>query len=390
MSKWKRVDKRGAPDWLYELLGAAGSSYWVRYRKEGIRLEKKIKGRCDTWVDARRIGQVMVDEARGAKTLGKEAPSLVRTEELCNEIVRLKLSKAPATYEQTEVFMRVHLVPWLNGHCPYATDLDSTVWERYKAQKRLENPTIALFNHWKFFVMLFKYAFEQGLLKKRYKLEFDEKREDFRKRGLIVTDAHMALLLKHANPIWRDRIEMQRFTGMRPGEVRRLQYDRVTLSESSCVIALKAEDTKTRSAREFAVTAPEVLEVIRRRLASAKGPFLFPARGNPQEAMERSLKGWETALDAASAEEKKEGRPPLPAYTPHDLRHTWLSKMFKVSPSPALICFKAGLSIEEAQATYLHFKAEDTTAIAEAARLAFGIGKNLGSEVTQAEVMVDK
>lgn len=389
MTRWKRIDKRGAPDWLYELIGATGSSWWVRYRREGLKIEEKIEGRIDSWIDARRLGQALIDEIRGARVKNKEAPSLVRSEEICNELVHLAKAKAPATYEQREIFMRVHLIPWLNVNCPYGADFDSTVWEKYKTDKRLENPSVALFNHWKFFVMFSKHAFEQGILKKRYKLEFDEKREDFRERGMVIPDEHLKLLLWSANSFWSDRIMIQRFTGMRPGEVRNLRIDRVDLATG--VIRLEAEETKTRSARSFKVTSPTVLAILKARAQKAQGSvYFFPSRGNPNQPLGRCLAGWENALAAANRALAKAGRPPMPAYTPHDLRHTFLSQMFKTASNPALICYYAGLSIEEAQKTYLHFTAEDTHGIADAACLTASLGKNLGSEVMQAEEILEK
>ena len=62
-------------------------------------------------------------------------------------------------------------------------------------------------------------------------LKFDVKREDFTEKGNVIPDDHFALMVKAATPKhfgkvprvmpkWRDRIILQRRTGMRPGEVR--------------------------------------------------------------------------------------------------------------------------------------------------------------------------
>lgn len=387
MTRWKRCKIRGAPEWLYESIGVTGSSWWVRDRRAGRRFEKRIEGLSEkaTWIDARRAGDFLINESRGPGARRKESASLVRTEELCNDLIHLARAKAPATYEQREIFMRLHLIPWLNENCPIAGELDSTVWDRYKNDKRLENAGVALFNHWKFFVMLFKFAFEQGLLKKRYKLEFDEKREDFRERGKVIPDTHLALMLKHANQLWQDRIRIQRLTGMRPGEVRNLRVDRVDMAAR--IINLHAEDTKTRHARPVSI-CDEVCAILRRRASDAKGgEFFFPAKVGVNRAMDRGLAGWERAIKAANKELTAEKKDAMPAYTPHDLRHTYLTEMFKGDWGPARICFHAGLAIEEAQRTYLHFTAEDTRGLAEAVRLPSTCVTNLGSEVMQTEVM---
>lgn len=318
---------------------------------------------------------------------------MVRSEDVCLELVRLRKAKAPATFEQIESMMRVHLIPWLNRNCPYAAGVNSTHWDQYKSDLRLANPDVALFNHWKFFGMFAKACFEKGLVKSKLRLEFDEKREDQRERGQVIPDGELELILEYANRTWRDRIRLQRLTGMRPGEVRRLRRDRVDLQTG--VVSLRAEDTKTRVARSFTVPV-EALEILRARAASvaAGSEFFFPARGNPTRPMDRSLTGWESAIGAANEAIRKavEGSGIEPSliptsYTPHDIRHTWLTIMFKGTTNPALICYYAGLSIDEAQKTYLHFTAADTVGIANASALfAPRNGKSLGSEVTQAEV----
>jgi integrase len=392
MTKWKRVDKRGAPEWLYELIGATGSSYWVRYRKEGLKIEQKIEGRIDTWMDARKLGQEIVDMARQIRANGKDLPTLVRCEQLCNEIVSLKQGKSASTYEGNEIMARVHVIPYLNEFCPYISDLNAATWEHYKVHKRLANPTVALFNHWKFFVNLGKYARQKGVIKERIAFSFDEEKEDFRKEGMLIPDEHFRLILKHANQVWRDRATMQRFTGMRPGEVRCLQKDRVQFVDNHAIISLRKEDTKTRYGRSFIVTSAEVLEVLRRRHASPGSDFFFPARGKPEKSMDRSLTGWESAIEAANKELEQEDKPLMPIeYTPHDLRHTFLTREFKKpGNNHALICYMAGLSLEEAQETYLHFEAADTLNIAlalanDSSKLVPSSGKNLGSEVMQVE-----
>jgi integrase len=382
VSGWQRVQKRNAPDWLYELIGKKGSSYWVRYRKGNARFERRIEGRIDSWLDAHRIGQKMLDEYRPttAPNASEAMPgAMARCEDLCEEIVAQKRALSAATFEQTKIFMRKHLIPWLKANCPNAKDLNPTIWARYKADKRIANPRIALFNHWKFFVMLFKYAHEKGALKEKFKLVFKEKREDFRARGLIISDDHIDLLMKYGNQVWRDRIMLQRVTGMRPGEARGLRIDRVNLVTG--VIKLLAEDTKTRTEREFTILDPDVLAMLRKRATAAQGsPFFFPSRANRQVAMDRALTGWDGAIAKANKELAERREPAMPDYTPHDLRHTWLSVMFRGGESPGLICFYAGLSIDEAQKTYLHFTAADTLGIARAAENMRRSGKSLGSD----------
>jgi integrase len=363
MTRWQRVDKRGAPDWLWMLVGKKGHSFWIRHRKSPY-LEQRLE--ANDWVLAKRQGEELLRSLQPSILAGLNE-NLIRSEDLCRDLVALRRSDAPATYEQIESMMRNHLIPWLNENCPYVNQLDSTHWDQYKSFKRLENPTVALFNHWKFFVMFAKAAFEKGFIKKKLNIRFKEKKEDFRKEGMLLPEDHTNLIVLHANQVWRDRVTIQRDTGMRPGEVRRLAKSRVEFVGDYAVIRLRKEDTKTRQPREFIVRSVRVLEVLRRRMAG-ESPFFFPARGNPQSPMDRCLSGWEGAIKRANLELEKARMPLMPTdYTPHDLRHTYATREFKRPGAViAVICYQLGMSLEEAQKTYLHFKASDTRALADA------------------------
>lgn len=361
---FRRVKTRGAPEWLYQRHLKNSCAYWIRYRKSGVRLEEELK--ATTPRDAHDEGQVLLSTALRSNTEGKPL-AVIRCEHLCDEIVALKKGgKSGATHELNEIMSRVHVKPYLNEYSPYITDLNASVWEQYKVHKRLENPTVALFNHWKFFLNLGKLSRQKGLIKERIVFEFDKEKEDFREEGQLISEEHFALIIKHANKTWRDRSYFQRYTGMRPGEVRRLKKDRVQLFSDHAIISLQKKDTKNRKARSFVVRSLIVLEILRRRMAS-ESEFFFPARGIPQQAMDRCLSGWEGAIKRANIELVEAGKPPMPIdLTPHDLRHTYLTNEFKKpGANTALICYQAGLTMEEAEKTYLHFKAEDTSAMAE-------------------------
>ncbi len=356
MGRWAKIQKRGAPEWLWENHGKKTVSYWLRYRKADVKVpEQRLKSRYPEWTDAKREGQKIIDIARGHLRSDGKPVSLVRCEDLCNEIIKLKEGMAKDTYDQTELFYRLHIIPYLNDKCPYISGLNSTVWTEYKREKRLANPRVALFNHWKFFVMLGKYSFEKGLLPQKIRFEFDEEKEDFRKEGQVIPNDELVKIIDNASEIWRHRIIVGRFTGMRPGEVRKLKKQRFNLETG--IVRLKKNDTKTRYPREFTIRSKEVLKILRKRAGGADSDFFFPAKADPLKPMGKGLKGWHAALRRAGITKD---------YTPHDLRHTFLTNEFKKpGANIALICFAAGLSIEEAQETYLHFKAEDTVHIAE-------------------------
>lgn len=371
---------------LHKREGVRSITYRYRYRRDGVEIEGTLPGLDEKTLEPRDVKDVaaqaekIISNKRAGEKVATKA--LVTSESLLDEIVKLKESKSDATREQTDIFSRVHMKPFLRGECAYldesggvckyrhyldegsctyAADLDATKWLNYKTHLRLHRPKAALFNHWKFWVMLFKHAQQKGLLKQKIKLDYDEEKEDFRAEGLIIPDADMFKILDAAayRPVWHDRILFQRGTGARPGETRDLQKDRY--NRETHIISLKKEDTKIRRARAFLIEDEAIIAMLERRLddPSNPGPYFFPAEGKDRsKPMGKGLKGWRAILTKAGVS---------PDYTPHDLRHTYLTEMFKTSENPALICFQAGLSLEEATETYLHFKAEDTASIAKQA-----------------------
>lgn len=361
---WEKID--GAPHWLEIRHGKRKISYRVNYRAKGVNLVRTLDGDFETWRKAEKAGDKLITQA---KTAGVPlSPDLIRCEDLLDEQVEIaKASRAEATYKQKEIMVRVHLKPWLNANCAYVKDLNATVWDLYRAFKRRQNPNVTLKAHAEVFGGLVAYACRKGILSRGFVIDYDRERDDFAEDGMVIPKEDLVAMLK-AKPLppkpgkpypyakaiyyfesWRDRIIIQRATGMRPGEVRLLKKDRVVVVGDRAVIRLKKEDTKTRQARSVPVAHPGVVEILRRRM-EGESPYLFPQREDQTQPVGANLDGWYLILERAQVNM---------AYTPHDLRHTYLSDMFRNSNNPALICHTCGLSLEEAQDTYLHFSEDD-------------------------------
>jgi hypothetical protein len=379
MTAWVKIPD--APYWLEIWKGPYKTSYRVFFRADGISIRKKLKGDFKSWKDAKKAGEILIGETKYGRK--KKAKSEVATETLCDEIIGLSKTKSEATYEQTDIFMRVHIKPYLRGECayekkkvkgqeiiepcqhrpyidqgacPYASDLNPTTWLMYKTHIRLHRPTVALFNHWKFFGMLFNYAHGKGILPKPIKLEFDEEKEDDRKPGILMSDEEFRKLIGASEPTWVHRSSLQRMTGQRPGVIRKLRKNQVNFDTG--VVLVEKADSKNR--RRYSFVLPEqALETLKGRLLRKNvmaSPYFFPQSGDPSQPMDRSLTGWHSAIARAGIN---------PDFTPHDLRHTFLTHKFKSSPNPALVCYQCDLSLEEAMKTYIHFSAEDTRGLAE-------------------------
>ncbi len=407
MAEWRKIADKKAPHYLQIRDGKLRSSYRVRYRANGVALEKKLDGDFKTWRDAQTVADQLISNARFGEK--KKPTSMVKSETLCDEIVKLKEPLDEDTYEQTEIFMRCHLKPFLAGECAYekddgghpcqyrsylddgscefAANLNPTRWLAYKTHLRLHRPTASLFAHWKFWSMLCKYAFEKRILAEKFKLKYNKDKEDSRKLGKLLPPELVQAFIPNAVRVWKDRTRLGWMTGQRPGVIRKLRKDQVNMETGVCVV--EKQDSKTRTLYDFVMPAPAmVILMARLEIPAVKdSPYFFPMETDHSRHMDKSLKGWHSAmrntkaslLEAANqlasvGDHEGAGRRRQIAagidlgqdpYTPHDLRHTYLTHKFKKSSNPALVCYSCDISLEEAMETYVKFGAEDTRGIAE-------------------------
>jgi len=98
------------------------------------------------------------------------------------------------------------------------------------------------------------------------------------------------------------------------------------------------------------------LELLVERYNKRKGSVVFASPGNPDKCQQNNgnKRIWASCKRLAGIPKE---------YRFHWLRHTFLTNAFKQSVNPALICEYAGLSLEEAQRTYLHFSVDDTRVV---------------------------
>jgi hypothetical protein len=357
-------------------LGVRKTTFRIRIQEDGKRHTENLpREYCDLrdWRRAQRFADQLISEWRHGKKPDSEKPDL-RTAAVCDEIVANKAHLDKDTSQGAEIHYRLHIKPFLNGECPYtegglkpcpfpsyveagaclyARDMKPPVWINYKTHFRLHFPERSLFNHWKHFVTLGKYLFDKGVVRERLKFPFDKEKEDHRKKGMLIPDEDFKKMVAAANRIWRDRMILQRLTGQRPGLIRNLKKDR--LDRQAGILRIRKEDSKNRRAYEFVVPGP-ALRILVERLPG-ESPYFFPGEGNPNQPMSKILEGWHGAIARAGVN---------PEYTPHDLRHTRLTELFKTPGiNHALTCYQHDLSLEEAMRTYIHFEAQDTRVIAQ-------------------------
>lgn len=164
-------------------------------------------------------------------------------------------------------------------------------------------------------------------------------------------------LMKHADWKMKPKLIMSLNHFMRRSEVALLSCDR--LDRINRVIHLRAEDTKIRKARSFPYNQDleDALVVLDQNYArlKIKSSWVFPSPINHSKSIGRD--GFATAWESLKRDAKVKGRW-------HDLRHSALSRAFKVpGANQALICAMAGLNISVAQKIYLHITIEDLKAV---------------------------
>jgi len=97
----------------------------------------------------------------------------------------------------------------------------------------------------------------------------------------IVSSGEERLYFQSASPVLRDIAILIVDTGMRPNDVFAVRAENVHTKERYIFIP----NGKTRFARRNVLLTERALEVIERRLAERRGPYLFPHRSDPDRPM---------------------------------------------------------------------------------------------------------
>lgn len=324
--------------------GTVSDVFWVRFYREGRgRLEESLK--TSILADARRFRDLRIAEFLGEKP--RSAAKVFLVEEKFPEFLDLKKTKAPNTYRSMEVQWRLHLQPYFGGMI--LDEVTESEWLKYVAAKRLEAPDRKFFNDRKYLSMFLGWCHRAGLIAKLHRLE-DVDPETA--AGRNFTDDEIQALLECSSGDLRLQVLMAFTMGMRHGEIWSLEWSQINWGAGT--IHLPAAKTKIRKARTFAMSDPARASLAARQAASESG-WVFP---HPEdESRPHGRDGIKNAWEKLREETGIEGRF-------HDLRHSFLTRAFKKTVNPALICEYAGLSLEEATRTYLHFTPEDTRIVA--------------------------
>lgn len=403
---WKKITRKATPKeraegrpedillaepWLEIREGKYRTRYRVRFRQHGLNLEQNLEGEFSSWREAEKVGERLIYQRRFGDQ--PKDPKAERTETTCDRVTALKKppAESEATYQQTEIFMRCHLKPFMRGECAYeepgkpcgrkdlltdppiyVSSLNSTHWLSYRAHFRHHNAGSPLFNHAKFWRMLSKFAFDAELLRKPIKLDYNQKRDDARKKGKIIHNVVFQAFLRHANTNWRRRSIVQRFSGQRPGLIRKLRKNQVDLETGRCQV--QKGDDKNRRPYEFYFDAVALEQLRQQALRHPNSPYFFPSETDPSQPMATHLNGWHGAWERArdwlltegltkEAQAIDLGDDP---FTPHDLRHTHMSELtMKPGVNHMAECRRRDLSLEMWNDVYAHLDPADLAGLCQ-------------------------
>lgn len=282
------------------------------------------------------------------------------------EFMRERAKKSDKTEAQA-YFCGKRLLPFFGKY--RVSQITDGLWVRYLDWIREKKPGTKLGYDRRIMVMVMRRLQREGVIRHVPKFEIpDEEAQEMRTFSVEEVRALMAA----SEDRYRGLILMMFKMGMRPGEALRLTWDRVDFSEN--MIRLRAQDTKTRIARDMKIN-PDVREWLNRNHAEAEAwavkrkcplrPWVFASRNKPGSPLERTNKTWERILERAR---KATGLEISKPNHPYCLRHTFLTeaaKKVRTGQIPLVLVVRfAGTSIPMFERRYLHIKGTETEGVA--------------------------
>lgn len=272
----------------------------------------------------------------------------------------------PSTCTAYDVAYRSLLKPFFGDK--FIEQINDKSWEAFLDETPRE---IILFNARKGLVNFLKYCQEHlEIIRSVPKLKLPPERKQRRigaraAVGLVYEREQvvMAAMSAGAGSDLRLAILMGYRMGMRIGEICSLrfslgqidgQYNYCEFRRDGVVIHLN--ETKTKRDRHF-YADPMVARILKHRRRKRASDWVFPQRTNPKRRT--STNAIDNYWQSLKRDLEITGRF-------HDLRHTFLTWKFRehgAKSNVALICNYAGLSLDEAERTYLHLNEHDTRSI---------------------------
>ena len=129
----------------------------------------------------------------------------------------------------------------------------------------------------------------------------------------VVSHEEETAYLAVAHPLLRDVALLILETGMRPEEIFTIRQENIHLDRSYLFVP----SGKTRFARRNVPLTEKAMVALRRRIAKAHGPYVFPHRHDAERPVTTVSKAHDDALREAAI---------APRFRLYDLRHTFGSR----------------------------------------------------------------
>lgn len=185
--------------------------------------------------------------------------------------------------------------------------------------------------------------------------------------GIVIPDHVIQLMLKESakQPAFHLFLRMKAFMGMRSSEITQLKKDRIQIPNMA--IKLRAIDVKTGSRTKkgrIVPIHPEVVESLKvQMVASGGSPYLFPNQRDENRPMDKTgfYGHWDELRKVVE----------MPGITPHDMRHSYATKIFSnPNVNPLLACRALGMSMQTAEKVYIHFDEKHLSIVTDHFRIA--------------------
>lgn len=335
-SSLKKV-KGDANRHLYKL----NETYWIKFVKNNRVLRRSLGTNILT--TARLLRDDAVASFLNLKLVSNKQRKLVG--DLFPVFLETKTTKAVNTIYSMKNSWDKHL-KFFESYLP--DEIDELLWIKYVELKRKENKERKFFNDRKYLMMFLNWCHRNGHISKLPKLAIVDLDEDI---GVCLTNDQANDLILCSKDEIHIFIVLALTMGMRHGEIWTLEWSQINFKKRT--IFLPAHKTKIRKARTFGMSE-RAFDLLTALYSKKSSDWVFPHPEDSFKPCGRNVgqKPWNDLREELNIECRF-----------HDLRHTFLTNAFKSATNPALICNYAGLSLEEAYRTYLHFTVEDTRVV---------------------------
>lgn len=235
-----------------------------------------------------------------------------------------------------------------------ASEIDPDLWGEFilfVEAKSKKGTSLKKFNLWKYLSGFCKWCVLNGHLKEMPEIYNPDPNDGEDGAGKNYTDDELKTFKKKSQAmgeafhLW---IMLSMSMGMRSSEITQLHKNRIDLKNS--VVALKKQDTKTKTARKIPIH-PSVLLILKAQLeATKRSHYLFPNRADSSRPMDTT--GFKKPWKQIREENGIEGRF-------HDLRHSYATRIFaNPNVNPVMAAKALGMSMKVAMEVYIHYTDE--------------------------------